>query len=141
LILGGGLFLFATSVRTKDKDFAASLLQQAQVALRSDPVITMELGQDVESGGVYSSLSTTTTVANKSSQGQRKPYKQLVLQFQIEGGNAWAQGVAYGVQAIPDGNFELVSLEVANMDATMNGKPFEINLSRFAASNQMTKPS
>jgi hypothetical protein len=123
IILGAGLFLFSTSVAKKDKEFAAAILQESQTAMRADPTIGMELGQALEAGGVYASLSTTADVSGQT-------YKQLVLQFQIEGGNAWAQGVAYGVQAFPGGNYELVSLEVANMDATMNGTPFEINVSR-----------
>ncbi|CAB9500694.1 expressed unknown protein [Seminavis robusta] len=121
VILGAGLFLFASSVNRNDKSFATQVLQQAQIALRADPTITMELGQAVETGGVYSSQSSTAKVGTRD-------YKQLVLQFQIEGGNAWAQGVAYGVAPIDDPTqVQLVSLEVANMDASINGTPFEIN--------------
>ena len=115
VLLGGGLFLFARSVRGKDKAFADELLKQAQVALRQDATIGMELGQGVETGGVYSSMF-----------AQSGGYDQLVLQFQIEGGNAWAQGVAYGVRQHE--TIQLVSLEVANMDASINGTPFEINI-------------
>jgi hypothetical protein len=94
--------------------------------MRADPTIIMELGQSIEAGGVYSSQTTTLHSPSRDVPS----YQQLVLQFQIEGGNAWAQGVAYGIKAIPDGEVHLVSLEVANMDATINGKPFEINVSR-----------
>jgi hypothetical protein len=134
VILGAGLFLFASSVKGADRAFATELLQQAQAVLRQDPTIIMELGQAVETGGVYSSLSTTCT-ANVEGNAQQE-YKQLVLQFQIEGGNAWAQGVAYGIQECNSNSnaknkndeIQLVSLEVANMDATINGTPFEITI-------------
>jgi hypothetical protein len=118
VILGGGLFLFATSVRGQDKPFADALLKQAEVALRGDPTIGMELGQGVETGGVFASKFFKTSDCD---------FDQLVLQFQIEGGNAWAQGVAYGIRSKKDANnIQLVSLEVANMDASMNGTPFEV---------------
>jgi hypothetical protein len=131
VILGAGLFLFASSVKGCDRAMANELLQQSEAVLRQDPTIVMELGQAVETGGVYSSLSATATG------GDAQQYKQLVLQFQIEGGNAWAQGVAYGIQKSKNINnsnnsnkaeIQLVSLEVANMDATINGTPFEISI-------------
>lgn len=115
VLLGGGLFLFSRSVRGQDKPFANELLRQAQVVLRKDATIGMELGQGVETGGVYASQF-----------AQNGGYDQLVLQFQIEGGNAWAQGVAYGVRQ--KDTVQLVSLEVANMDASINGTPFEIEI-------------
>ena len=85
----------------------------------------------METGGVYASK--TSTVVQGSS------FKQMVLQFQIEGGNAWAQGIAYGIQqqqqqqqqqqGVNEGVVQLVSLKVANMDASMNGTPYDVPLS------------
>ena len=129
------MFLFASSVPQQDRAFANALLEQAQAALRNDPTITMELGYGVEAGGVYASQRTQYVSENEGVN-----YDQLVLQFQIEGGNAWAQGVAYGIRPYSsDGpgsddkdtttsNVQLVSLEVANMDASLNGTPFEVNI-------------
>jgi hypothetical protein len=118
VLLGGGLFLFGFSVKAKDRPFADKLLELSQSAMRADPTITMELGQGVETGGVYSSVKGTANADGRM-------IDQLVLQFQIEGGNAWAQGVAYGIKE-EDGRVQLVSLEVANMDASMNGTPLDV---------------
>jgi hypothetical protein len=116
LLLGGGLFLFMNSVKRQDKEFAQDLLAQSQTVLRADPTVTMELGQGIETGGVYASQSSETASV-----------KQLVLQFQIEGGNAWAQGVAYGIKGgDDDAKIQLVSLKVANMDASLKGTPFDV---------------
>jgi hypothetical protein len=114
MILGGGLFLFGSSVKRQDRDFADRLLAKAGEILRTDPIVTMELGQGIETGGVYASKRTTSL----------KGIDQMVLQFQIQGGNAWAQGVAYGIKAAT--GVELVSLEVANMDASMRGTPINV---------------
>ena len=119
IILAGGLFLFGSSVKPKDRPFANELLSCAQKVLQTDPTMTMELGQGIETGGIYSSLRGTT----------RDGIEQLVLQFQIEGGNVWAQGIAYGIKQSRDDNpaaLQLVSLQVSNMDASMNGTPFNI---------------
>ena len=86
--------------------------------MRADPVLTMELGQTMETGGVY---------ASQSARHANDDLQQLVLQFQIEGGNAWAQGIAYGIQR-RSGVVQLVSLQVANMDASMNGTPYNVPL-------------
>ena len=132
VILGGGLFLFATSVPSASRDFADELLTQCQDALRADPTIGMELGQDIETGGVYASKTATTVLQQDNTPTN---IEQLVLQFQIEGGNAWAQGIAYGIRrqlseasiTSPSINsVPLVSLEVANMDASMNGTPYTV---------------
>ena len=120
VLLGGGLFLFAgtsSMMRNKHtKKFVESLLDQATNAMNADASIIMELGQGIEAKKVYSA----------SPMFRSGNYDQLVLQFQIEGGNAWAQGVAYGVRSDTSGIIQLVSLEVANMDASMNGIPLEI---------------
>lgn len=91
--------------------------------MRTDPIITMDLGQGVETGGVYSSQKTNY-----------EGIDQMVLQFQVEGGNAWAQGVAYGIQDA-DSNIQLVTLEVANMDASMKGTPIEVYIPKLTTEN------
>ena len=114
-MLAGGLFLFATSVPSSQRSRAERMLRLAQEALRSDPTVTMELGPGIESGNVYASSS--DKVGNVD---------QLVLQFQINGGNAWAQGVLYGVE--DENGLRLISLEVANMDAVLNNQSFQVQL-------------
>jgi hypothetical protein len=122
-MLAGGLFLFASSVKPKDRAFANDLLAEAQRVLRLDPLVAMELGQGIETGGVYSSARATT---------EDGLFEQLIVQFQIEGGNAWAQGVAYGIKSnrdpINDGSVQLVSLDIANMDGSMNGTPIHVSI-------------
>lgn len=114
-MLAGGLFLFATSVPSSQKSRADKLLRLAQEVLRSDPTVTMELGPGIESGNVYA-----------SSNGKDGEVHQLVLQFQINGGNAWAQGCLYGVE--DETGVRLISLEVANMDAVLNNQSFQVPL-------------
>ena len=116
VVLAGGLFLFGTSVKPNDRQLVNELLAAVQSVLNTDPTITMELGQGVETGGVYSSLRETT----------KDGIEQIVLQFQIQGGNVWAQGLAYGIKSRDQPALRLVSLQVANMDASMNGTPFNI---------------
>jgi hypothetical protein len=121
LVLAGGLWLFRTSVPAKDRAVCDALLQQAQTVLRADPLVTGELGQGLETGGVYASQRTTSIAS----------WDQLLVQFQIEGGNSWAQGLAYGVQAKANSNkggIQLVSLSVSNMDSSMNGTPFQVRI-------------
>ncbi|KAL7490883.1 hypothetical protein ACHAWT_000699 [Skeletonema menzelii] len=115
VMLAGGLFLFATSVPSSQKSRADKLLRLAQEVLRSDPTVTMELGPGIESGNVYA-----------SSNGKDGEVHQLVLQFQINGGNAWAQGCLYGVE--DETGVRLISLEVANMDAVLNNQSFQVPL-------------
>jgi hypothetical protein len=116
VVLAGGLFLFGSSVKPNDRQLVNELLSAVQSVLNTDPTITMELGQGVETGGVYSSLRETT----------KDGIDQIVLQFQIQGGNVWAQGLAYGIKSLDQPALRLVSLQVANMDASMNGMPFNI---------------
>jgi uncharacterized protein YjeT (DUF2065 family) len=121
-MLAGGLFLFATSVPSEQRKFADELLQLSEDALRSDPTVTMELGMGIEFGGVYAS--------------SYAPYSKecitfedrLVLQFQINGGNAWAQGVTFGAREINTGKVRLLALEVANMDAVLSDQSFKVPL-------------
>eukprot|EP00984_Skeletonema_dohrnii_P032347 scaffold26327_cov72-Skeletonema_dohrnii-CCMP3373.AAC.1 len=75
----------------------------------------MELGPGIEAGNVYA-----------SSKGTVGDVDQLVLQFQINGGNAWAQGITYGVE--DENGLRLVALEVANMDAVLNNQSFQVPL-------------
>ena len=74
--LAGGLFLFATSVPAAEKQRSADLQRLAQSALRNDPRVTMELGPGIEAGGVFASAATPDA---------------LCLNFQVQGGNAWAE--------------------------------------------------
>eukprot|EP00565_Helicotheca_tamesis_P001149 CAMPEP_0185723236 /NCGR_PEP_ID=MMETSP1171-20130828/146_1 /TAXON_ID=374046 /ORGANISM="Helicotheca tamensis, Strain CCMP826" /LENGTH=172 /DNA_ID=CAMNT_0028390905 /DNA_START=235 /DNA_END=753 /DNA_ORIENTATION=+ len=125
VILAGGLFLFRSSVKPQYKKFADDLLQLAQNALRSDATVTMELGQGIESGGVFASS------AARKTQYMGRNIDQLVLQFQINGGNAWAQGIAYGIQDNCDEQEKkcyLVSLEVSNMDAVLSGQSYLVSV-------------
>lgn len=114
-MLAGGLFLFATSVPSSQRGLADQILQLAQDALRADALVLMELGPGLEAGNVYA-----------SSYARSKNVDQLVLQFQINGGNAWAQGIGYGIQ--DENGVKLISLEVANMDAVLNNQSFRLDI-------------
>eukprot|EP00591_Stephanopyxis_turris_P016097 CAMPEP_0195536448 /NCGR_PEP_ID=MMETSP0794_2-20130614/46087_1 /TAXON_ID=515487 /ORGANISM="Stephanopyxis turris, Strain CCMP 815" /LENGTH=182 /DNA_ID=CAMNT_0040669867 /DNA_START=103 /DNA_END=651 /DNA_ORIENTATION=+ len=114
--LAGGLFLFQSSVPATERDLANKILLEAQEALRIDPGIILEFGHGLETGGVFSCSSSRGTTDGG------EPVQQLALQFQINGGNAWAQGTVIGVQ-IGDTNPVLAELSVANMDAAMGGAP------------------
>ena len=169
-MLAGGLFLFSSSVPRKQQQFAKQLLTLSEDALRNDPTVGMELGSGLEAGGVFASSFgkvAVTTTTNSSTSSSSTAYninddnnideqnqststasvevEQLVLQFQINGGNAWAQGVAYGIRPSSslgkingNGNnyknnseeneVKLLSLEVANMDAVLNGQAFQLPL-------------
>jgi hypothetical protein len=102
--LAGGLFLFATSVPKERKAVCEDLQSLAERALRADPRITMELGMGIEAGGIFASASSS---------------EACVVNFQINGGNAWAECTAFG--ALRDGSVELLDVTVANMDAAMTG--------------------
>ena len=109
--LAGGLFLFQKSVKPSDKDLCKQLLKQAEQVLRQDALIGMELGRELEAGGVFQSTSYRSTGLH-----------QLVAEFQINGGNSWAQARMYGAQQEDEGDVpRLISLQVANMDASLNG--------------------
>eukprot|EP00957_Ditylum_brightwellii_P111986 8539855-Ditylum_brightwellii.AAC.1 len=86
----------------------------------------MELGQGIETGGVY-----VSSAAIGKFEG--RPVDQLVLQFQINGGNAWAQGIAYGLRDSESGELRLVSLEISNMDAMLSGKPSSVAVPRLTS--------
>lgn len=81
----------------------------------------------IEAGGIFSS-SHTCGGGGAVYRGQNAD--QQMIQFQINGGNAWAQGVAYGVRDGNDrqGKVNLLTLEVANMDAVLNGQSFQLPL-------------
>eukprot|EP00979_Chaetoceros_neogracilis_P002002 scaffold361_cov265-Chaetoceros_neogracile.AAC.12 len=108
----GGLVLFGTSTSKRDKSLTKQLLLKAQEILERDPLICMELGRGLEAGGVYCSSS--------SIQGG---VHQLVMEFQLNGGNSWAQCRCHGFQILKDDVdlVEVVSLKVSNMDAALNG--------------------
>ena len=130
----GGLFLFAGSVKDTDKKFSQNILQKAEEILRIDPLISMELGLGIEAGGIFAS--------SKSTQHH---YQIMIMEFQLNGGNSWAQARVCGIQKIntPDGShgqgqgqepgnneneIQLLSLGVANMDASLNGGWAEVKL-------------
>ena len=129
----GGLFLFAGSVKDTDKKFSQNILQKAEEILRIDPLISMELGLGIEAGGIFAS--------SKSTQHH---YQIMIMEFQLNGGNSWAQARVCGIQKIntpEDGNgqeqksdndnvneIQLISLGVANMDASLNGGWAEVKL-------------
>jgi hypothetical protein len=126
-MLAGGIFLFATSVSPGQRKFADQLLTLSQEALRSDPTITMELGMGIESGGVY----TSSYISNRDDEDafQGRTVDRLIVQFQINGGNAWAQGIAYGIRdCLEPEKVRLLTLEVANMDAVLNNQSFKVPL-------------
>ena len=99
LKIAGGLLLFATSVPAAEKQRSADLQRLAQSALRNDPRVTMELGPGIEAGGVFASAATPDA---------------LCLNFQVQGGNAWAECNAFAAKT-GDG-LELVDLEIRMMD-------------------------
>mmetsp|Transcript_25333 Transcript_25333/g.54771 ORF Transcript_25333/g.54771 Transcript_25333/m.54771 type:complete len:396 (-) Transcript_25333:67-1254(-) len=107
LKLAGGLFLFKTSVPQECQQLAQELRRLAQLALRADPRVTMELGMGIEAGGVFSSAAS-------------KDGESLVINFQLNGGNIWAEATAFGVSC--GDSIELLGLTVANMDAAMMGE-------------------
>jgi hypothetical protein len=172
LLLAGGLFLFGKSVPPARRPLAARVLDAAQAALRSDPTVAMELGPGVEVGGVYASAygrdampmpycqpASDGGVGGNGGDEEDPPVgdpqgnvevEQLVLQFQITGGNAWAQGIAHGVRVLEGrwqeeeeeegGPVQLLSLDVANMDATWNGASFRVPLGTQGAMGRTTAP-
>lgn len=122
--LAGGLFLFQTSVKSRDKELSKEILIQAEDVLRRDPLISMELGTGLEAGGVFSSSSSI-----------KNGVHQLVMEFQLNGGNSWAQCRCHGVKYVDGDNdrnsqdaVELISLSVSNMDAAFNGGWAEVTI-------------
>ena len=97
-MLAGGLFLFAASVQSSQRSRAEIMLRLTQEALRSDPAVTMARPW-------YRSWQCVRFWNNKVVN-----VDQLVMQFQINGGNTWAQGVLYGVE--DENGLRLISLKV-----------------------------
>jgi hypothetical protein len=116
--LAGGLFLFQMSVKRSDKALCDEILELAQAQLRIDPLIAMELGAGLEAGGVF---------ASNSSASQQQSLRQLVMEFQINGGNSWAQARVHGIK-VGSAPARLVSLDVANMDASLMGGFAKVSL-------------
>ena len=67
-----------------------------------------------------SSVTTTTTTKSKSTTTTIKIH-QMVMEFQLNGGNAWAQAKVHGIKYGETGPVQLLSLGVANMDASLSG--------------------
>jgi hypothetical protein len=127
--LAGGLLLFQMSVKRKDKVLVNDILQEAQARLRQDPLITMELGVGLEVGGVFSSSSSSSFSTDNGE------IRQVVMEFQINGGNSWAQATVHGVK-IGMGPVRLLSLDVSNMDAAlMNEISARVQLPPWDAEN------
>ena len=118
--LAGGLFLFGSSVPPERKEFAAELQALAQSTLRTDPRVSMQLGQGIEAGGIFASAS--------SDDGS-----SMVINFQIVGGSSWAECTAFG--HVEDGKIELIDMRLANMDAAMMG---EVSLEILVARELIT---
>ena len=126
-MLAGGILFFVTSVPPAQRKFADELLKQSQETLRCDPTVSMELGMGIESGGVYAA--SYMPYCKEKIKYRSKNVDRLIIQFQINGGNVWAQGVAYGIRECEGCNkVQLLMLEVANMDAILNNKSFRIPL-------------
>eukprot|EP00571_Detonula_confervacea_P011666 CAMPEP_0172312660 /NCGR_PEP_ID=MMETSP1058-20130122/18270_1 /TAXON_ID=83371 /ORGANISM="Detonula confervacea, Strain CCMP 353" /LENGTH=94 /DNA_ID=CAMNT_0013026185 /DNA_START=372 /DNA_END=656 /DNA_ORIENTATION=+ len=90
----------------------------------------MELGTGLEAGGVFSSSSCIEDDVH-----------QLVMEFQLNGGNSWAQCRCHGLKFLTsndnsfngssskgDAAVEIISLSVSNMDAAFNGGWVDIAL-------------
>eukprot|EP01083_Nonionella_stella_P037787 102994_1 len=120
LKLAGGLFLFQSSVKPNDKAISGEVLNLAERTLRADPLISMELGAGLESGGIFASSSV------KNEEGGVAVH-QIRMEFQLNGGNSWAQakvhGIKYGSKPV-----QLISLGVSNMDAALNGGWAEVTV-------------
>jgi len=112
LKLAGGLFLFRSSVPREDRALADEALAASAFALNADPHVTSELGAGLEAGGVFASASCD------SADG-----RCFALNFQLSGGNLWAEATAFGIQRNRAGPFELLELTVSNMDAALMGTP------------------
>ena len=50
-----------------------------------------------------------------------EPESLMVLEFQVNGGNAWAQAVAFGVSRDAGESCELLDLTIGGMEAAMTG--------------------
>jgi len=99
----------------------------------------MELGLGLEAGGVFSSSSSSSSISSSTSieNGEEEEeeiqenavilVRQLLLEFQINGGNSWAQCRCHGLK-IGEDEMQMVSLGVSNMDAALNGGWAEVTL-------------
>jgi len=117
LKLAGGLFLFRSSVAPENRALADEALAAAQAALNADPLVTSELGAGLEVGGVF---------ASSACDGEEG--RLFALNFQISGGNLWAEASATGIKRRRGSSkldfgtpFELLDLTVSNMDAVLTG--------------------
>lgn len=133
--LFGGLLLFSSSVKGRDKDLAQKLQVKAQNVINLDPLLSMELGRGLEAGGIFCSTSSIDDVT--LSNNEVATYHQLIIEFQINGGNSWAQCRCHGYQLntsnrnssnYSENDIYLVSLRVSNMDAAFNGGWMDVKL-------------
>ena len=77
-------------------------------------------GNDGDNCESESESSVTTTTKSKSTTTTIKIH-QMVMEFQLNGGNAWAQAKVHGIKYGETGPVQLLSLGVANMDASLSG--------------------
>jgi len=98
----------------------------------------MELGTGLEAGGIFSSASSDEEAwvagptvdedqGDGDDDGSTVSIRQLLMEFQINGGNSWAQCRCHGLKIGSDG-VQMVYLGVSNMDAALNGGWAEVNL-------------
>lgn len=133
--LFGGLLLFSSSVKGRDKNLAQKLQLKAQNIINLDPLLSMELGRGLEAGGIFCSTSSIDDVT--LSNAQVASCHQLIIEFQINGGNSWAQCRCHGYQlktsdrnasSDSENDIHMVSLRVSNMDAAFNGGWMDVKL-------------
>ena len=134
--LAGGLFLFRSSVKDrKDKELSKQLLRQVETVINQDPIVLMEFGPNLECGGIYSS---------SSSVDKSTGIHQLIMEFQITGGNAWAQGICHGYDTATRTTMSqqqqqqqptILSLGISNMDAALNGGWIDIPIPSSSSSS------
>jgi hypothetical protein len=99
----------------------------------------------IDSSGDEDSRAPGTTAASsaaapaptpKRTTTSTKQVTQMSMEFQLNGGNSWAQarvsGIRYGTQN-DDSPVQLISLGVANMDASLNGGWAEVTLPQLQA--------
>jgi hypothetical protein len=159
--LAGGLFLFgATSSAFQTEDdrvLREEILRLAEGFLRADPLVSMELGLGIEAGGVFASSSsvhralvesTESRISSSGNDGEDSgvpkttptttttstiQVTQMSMEFQLNGGNSWAQAKISGIRYGTTQPVQLISLGVANMDASLNGGWVEVALPHLQA--------
>jgi len=174
--------IFLIIKNANDKKSSKKILQAAETVIRNDPIISNELGVGIEAGGIYASKTSSKSsssmviitnnnnpsVKNENGDGDgydyystiqtqtqiQYQYQIMIIEFQLNGGNSWAQARVCGIQKrnikeintihteeeekqllLPDSNnndnnnvVQLISLGVANMDVSFYGGWVEVKL-------------